>query len=113
MRGSYQWALLRLIILTAFVVPAALMKPSAQTPHATGSWLAAVELAAPVLSLHQPKPVKPVGLPADVLAEIRRNAVNANDVQQQALQQLRQQLARELVRSKLRRSNTTGNEARS
>lgn len=103
MRGSYEWAMLRLAILAVFVIPAALMNhgeaPRLQTGYSY-SWLAAVEVAEPVLALHQEraaeKAVQP--LSPDVIEGIRQSAELATQAQQEALQALRKELARELVR---------------
>ncbi len=51
MRGSYQWALFRLLVLAVFVIPAALLQPQESAAHSR-SWLVAVDMAEPVFSLH-------------------------------------------------------------
>ena len=103
MRGSFQWAMLRLAILAAFVVPAALMNSQGQRIEHSSSWLAAVDIAAPVLALHQ-TPDNAPHLPADVVAQIRQSAALATQAQQEALRALRKEMARELVRTRLQRS---------
>lgn len=49
MRGSYQWALFRLLVLAVFVIPAALMQPQESAAHGR-SWLVAVDMAEPLVS---------------------------------------------------------------
>lgn len=109
MRGSYQWAMLRLAILAAFVIPATFMNPSAHSSTHTGSWLAAVEVAEPVMALHAPE-AKPT-LPAEVVAEIKHSASLAAEAQQEAVRALRQELARELIR--MRQQKNHSNQSRS
>lgn len=97
MRGSYQWAMLRLAILAVFVIPAALMQPAPTLLHGSAGWLAAVDATAPVLALHQSDNDK-LQLTPEVVQEVRDSAVRAAQAQEQAMRALRQELARELVR---------------
>ncbi|MFN4290498.1 MAG: hypothetical protein ACK4E7_06420 [Permianibacter sp.] len=97
MRGSYQWAILRLAILAVFVIPAALMQPAPTLLHGSAGWLAAVDATAPVLALHQSDNDK-LQLTPEVVQEVRDSAVRAARAQEQAMRALRQELARELVR---------------
>jgi hypothetical protein len=106
MRGSYQWAMLRLAILAAFIIPAALMNPSAHSSTHSSSWLAAVDVAEPVLALHQVD-ASHTTLPAEVIAEIKQSAALASQAQQEAMRALRKELARELIRMRQQRSETT------
>lgn len=107
MRGSYQWAMLRLAVLAAFVVPAALLTPhAAQSGHAY-SWLAAVDSAAPVLALHRSSADNTEEAPVLTVADLKalhQHAALAQQAQQDALRLLRQELARELVRNRLQQS---------
>ncbi len=102
MRGSYEWAMLRLAILAVFVVPAALMNHGEPTRLQTGysySWLAAVDVAEPVLALHQEQEAQTLPpLSPTVVKEIRQSAELAAQAQQEAMKALRKELARELVR---------------
>ena len=97
MRGSYQWAMLRLAILAVFVIPAALMQPTPTLLHGSAGWIAAVDAAAPVLALHQAENDK-LHLNPTMVQETRNSAVLAAQAQEQAIRALRQELARELVR---------------
>lgn len=97
MRGSYQWAMLRLAILAVFVIPAALMQPAPTLLHGSAGWLAAVDASAPVLALHQTDRNDPQLAPK-VVQEVRDSTVHAVQAQEQAMRALRQELARELVR---------------
>lgn len=97
MRGSYQWAMLRLAILAVFVIPAALMQPAPTLMHGSAGWIAAVDAAAPVLALHQvdEAPLALAPAPAEKAGEA---ALLATEAKEEALRALRQELARELVR---------------
>lgn len=103
MRGSYEWAMLRLAILAVFVIPAALMSHGESSRLQTGysySWLAAVDVAEPVLALHQPATQPVPQLSQSMVEEIRQSAERASQAQQEAMQALRKELARELVRAR-------------
>lgn len=97
MRGSYQWAMLRLAILAMFVLPAAMIQPAPTLLHGSAGWIAAVDAAAPVLALHQldDAPLAVVPARAETAGEA---ALLATEAKEQALRALRQELARELAR---------------
>lgn len=105
MRGSFDWAMLRLAILAAFVVPAALMGQSASGHNKQNSWLAAVDIAEPVLSLHATTEPETPTLPTAVVDDIQQRAAMASQAQQEAMLALRKELARELVRVRTQREN--------
>ncbi|NQD37544.1 hypothetical protein HPT27_10935 [Permianibacter sp. IMCC34836] len=110
MRGSFDWAMLRLAILAAFIVPAALMGQSAGSHNKQNSWLAAVDIAEPVLTLHRNAP-QPVALPTAVVEDIQQSAAMASQAQQEAMLALRKELARELVRVRMQRAETAARQS--
>jgi hypothetical protein len=90
MRGSYKWALFRLVMLAVFVIPAALSQPQESAAHGR-SWLAAVDMAEPLVSLHTVM----IGSPQD------NTAVMTSAGASSAWQQFEQTAQRELKAAQL------------